>query len=718
MDGLRDKGSALVARLRAQLSWRRLALASAVAGGFCLGGMAVLLYWPMDADRYVTLCPSGEMVDREGRLLHPVLNADEQWCFVRDLDGISPYLVQATIAAEDQRYRAHHGVDPVAVVRAAWQNLWGRRVVSGASTITMQVVKQTDQCTRSLSGKAYQAAQALRLERRIDKDRILWAYVNSAPYGLNLVGCEAAARRYFGKPARELTLPEAALLAGLPKAPTALMPLANPDKARRRRDYVLDRMRDEGFITVAQWDAAKSRQIEAQWHAFPRLSPHLAMRLGPVLGRGRQVATTLDRDLQAMAESYVSHRLKAFDGEVTNAALIVVDAADATVLARVGSADFFGTPGGGQVDACRARRSPGSALKPFTYALAMERNRLYPSEMLLDGTLDFGRYRPENYDGHLRGLVRARRALPASLNVPAVIALNRIGVAALHELLGLSGLTTLNEMPEHYGLGLTLGNCEVRLDEMVAAYCMLANLGEYRPLRELADTPRHAPIRHLSSDTCFMVYTMLDQPFPSEASSDLVKASGIAPRVCWKTGTSTGHHDAWTFVFNQHYVVGVWLGNNDATASRRLVGAEAALPLASRIFRALPPRPEAAWPAAGSMARRVSVCAASGLPASQWCPHVRDELLPRRQYVHRVCAVHRPAGIAQASAGARVVEQWPGTAKGWDLAAIQAPVTLAASDGAPKPTRTEALRIVTPPNEAEFVLTGESGGDRLRVRAS
>jgi penicillin-binding protein 1C len=719
---------------------------------------ATVLLWPMDVSPYLRVTPSGEMQDRSGRLLYAFLNNEEQWCFPRPLSEISPHLVRATIAAEDQRFRRHWGVDPAAVARAAWQAVSRRRVVSGASTLSMQVVKRAEKTPRSLWGKLRQAVQAVRLDARVEKERILETYLNTAPYGLNLVGCEAAARRFFGKPASELTLAEAALLAGLPKAPTSLMPLkADGQAAVRRRNYVLARMREEGFIAEADYRRALDEPARASWHAYPALSPHLAMELKPVILKGRRVRTTLDRNVQAAAERMVRRALDANRGEITNAAVIVLDAPTATVLARVGSASFDDTPGGGQVDACLAPRSPGSALKPFTYATAIERNRLYACEMLQDSLLDYGLYEPENYDRRYRGLVSATTALRLSLNVPAVTVLERVGYERVYALLKRAGLSTLAKPARHYGLGLTLGSCEVKLEELAAAYCMLSNLGEYRPLRVIAQFGVHASACDLpdtlkcelrtglpdtrelrtadclSRGTCLALYRMLEQPLPEELGAESVPAAGVVRRVCWKTGTSTGHHDAWAFAFNRQYVVGVWMGNNDGRPSNRLVGATAALPLAARVFRSLPLRNDPAWPDIERDLRAVRVCASSGLPASPWCRQAREELLPRGQYLNRVCDVHYPlkaheladaleASSATAShergrAAAFTLERWPGAAHGWDLAKIVS-AKRPAGGGGERTARIEGLRIVSPADRAEYVLTGELQGDRIRLKSS
>lgn len=645
------------------------------------------------------------------------LNADQQWLFPRPFDAMSPYLIQAAIAAEDQRFYTHPGVDPVAVLRAMGQNLRGGGIHSGASTITMQVVKRGSPSTRTLLGKLNQAILALRIERHASKQQILEAYLNTAPYGLNLVGCEAASRRYFGKPSEELTLAEAATLAALPKSPTALMPLAKSKAALARRDYVLQRMRDEGFISETECQHAMDEPLGASWHDFPLLSPHLAMRQTSRSAEGMRIRTTLDADIQRRCERIAADTLKTFDNQITNAAVLVVDVESGDVLARVGSADFFNTPGGGQVDACLAARSPGSALKPFTYALGLEQQDLYPSEFLLDDSLDYGLYSPENFDQEYRGLVSASYALKRSLNVPAVLVLERIGEQNMYRFLRRAGLSSLTRDAEFYGLGLTLGNCEVRLEELTAAYLMLANLGEYRPLRYVADGAKRPTKRLLSRSTCLGVYDMLEQPLPADFQKDIVRAAGTPPRVCWKTGTSSGYHDAWSFMFNRHYVVGVWLGNNDGRASRQLVGAKAALPLAARIFRMLPRKQTPFWPAPAADLRAVTICAVSGLPSSAWCKRTSTAQFPAHLYLNRRCDVHYPRPLNSMEEGTPIVERWPATARNWDLANIVSPLP-AQRPALASDVRIIGLRILEPANKAEFILTREARADRIHARSS
>jgi len=677
------------------------------------GLMAVARLWlavtpPSDLDAITAHTPSGTLLDRDGVMLHVSLNAADAWCLPRDLDAFSPHLIAATLAAEDQRFRWHPGVDPVAVARAVIGRLTGG-ARSGASTLTMQVVKLSGQDSSTWTGKAVQAAAALQLDASLDKDAILALYLNKAPYGQNLIGAEAAARRYFGKPARELTVAEAALLAGLPKAPSRYQPFRHAEAARARRAYVLRRMAADGWITEAQRAAADAAPLGVAWNDFPRHAPHLAEQFSARLAKGEAVRVTLKHELQARIESQVVKYLKRFDNEVSNAAVMVVDAPSGEVLVRVGSAGFHSVPGG-QVDICAAPRSPGSTLKPFTYALAMERGLLYPTEKLLDDTIDFGSYAPENFDGIFNGLVSTAQALQLSLNVPAVAALDRVGLPEMQRFLQDSGITTLTHAPAHYGLGLTLGNCGIRMDELTAAYAMLANLGEYRPLRIDPATPDTPPRRMLRADTALAVYAMLEHPFPKEPAATLVRASNVNPRVCWKTGTSTGYHDAWTVAFNRQYIVSVWVGNADGKASSRLVGALAALPLAGSIFRALPAQNTPTWPDTTGLQRDAEICSLTGLPSNPLCPNVEHALLPASQFLNRRCDVHRPAP------GRIYAERWPADARHWDLARIGKSIDVAVNNE--ESMRRQALKITAPTEGAAYVLTGEPGGDRVLLRGS
>ena len=657
----------------------------------------------IDVERYLYTEASPVLLDRHGRLLQVSLNTNDEWCLPVETQICSRYVREATIAVEDQRFEKHRGVDFLAAVRAGTQALLNRRVTSGASTLTMQLVKITDDTPRSISGKFGQMWKAMVLERNATKDDILEAYLNRVSYGGNLIGIGAASLRYFGKSSDELTLPEAALLAGIPKSPARFDPLRKTDEARERRNFVLRRMAREGFILEKRFTEIRARDLGVEWHDFPSHVPHLAgLEPGPL---------TIDLDEQARVQDLLRTHVAQFGAEVTHGAVIVLDVASGEVVARAGSPEFFSSKGG-QIDMVTHARSPGSALKPFVFAEAMEQNRVYPSEVLLDGRLDYGDYAPGNYDGQFNGLVTATDALRYSLNIPAVSMLERVGVRSFQRRLGEVGLTTLRKSPEHYGLGLVLGNCEVRLDELAGGYLTLANMGIYRNVRLRRNEDDKQPGRRVwSQGVARAMYAMLEQPLPKELHRGLVRADVLEAQVCWKTGTSTGHHDAWAFVFNGEYVVGVWIGNADGSRSDRLVGATAALPLAGRVFRGSKKGVGTAWPSTDRL-WEVNTCAVSGLPVNDWCPGKVTARISEEQFLNRTCRLHQ-AGRERGE----VLTVWPANARHWDLAAITSrPKVEDSNDSEDKAFR--ALRIISPADHSEYRLSGVEGGDRVRLETS
>lgn len=667
---------------------------------------AIVLAWPMDVAPYLRADASAELRDRHGRLLQAYLNYDEQWCLVRDAEALHPSLRQATVAVEDQRFYRHPGVDPVAVIRAAYQNMKSGDIESGASTLTMQLIKMHQPTPRTLTGKLTQAIQALRLDLRVDKEVLLTAYLNKAPYGGNLVGAEAAAQRYFGKPASELRLSEAALLAGIPKSPSAYDPLRNRTRALDRRNNVLGRMLAERMIEFDRYDRAHADLLGALYHPLPMEAPHLGARYATRARDGEALHLSLDRDIQRTTQRLLTEHVTALGRGIENGAVLVVDATSAEVLAHVGSVDFF-NGAGGQVDVTQSPRSPGSTLKPFTYARAMEQQVLYPDEVLLDGPRDYGLYNPGNFDGDYYGPMDAATALAASRNIPALTVLERVGYDDLKDFLIDAGFTTLVRPASHYGLGLTLGNCEVRLDELVAAYTMLASGGHQRPLTW--EHHEHRPERSvLTPDLCAALFDMLAQPFEEEQWTDSPSLSRATPRIAWKTGTSTGYRDAWAVLYDGRYVVGVWVGNNDGRPDAGLIGARAALPVAIRIFRSLPGANDAVPPSIHGHTRPVRVCSSTGLPSSTWCAATENADLPISMYAHRRCDVHRPA-----QDGVAVYEQWPPSSTGWDLANVSAPGPRVEDTH----VRQVSTQILHPAASAEFILTGESGGDMIALEA-
>ncbi|HPU99216.1 MAG TPA: transglycosylase domain-containing protein, partial [Candidatus Hydrogenedentes bacterium] len=371
--------------------------------------------------------------------------------------------------------------------------------------------------SRTQLDKVREAWTALRIERTLDKRKILELYLNHAPFGGNSIGIEAAARRFFGRPARDLSLSEAALLAGMPQAPSRLNPLKNPQGALKRRNEILRRLLRAGAISKAACEEAlDDPMVHLGRHDFPREAAHPAFYVRNAKSFSGIVQTTLDRDIQRITELVTRAHLARLNGLADQAAVIVMDVPSGEVLAWAGSRDFWADAPGAQVDHARSRRSPGSALKPFVYGLAMERGLLYPDELLLDGPVDYGSYRPGNFSGDFEGLVTTTEALRMSLNIPAVVVLKRIGSDAFRSWLVGSGIRDPNLMREIWGLGSPLGSVEVTLEELLTLYMGIARFGSAQSpvLLRCGESPPAQLL--LRPDICAMFWRMMEQPLPGD----------------------------------------------------------------------------------------------------------------------------------------------------------------------------------------------------------
>ena len=637
-------------------------------GAVSLGTIALALavvFVPFPRGRLERAAAGTAVYDRDGRLLRTYPRPDGQCVIPIRLKRCHRNILDATVAVEDKRFRHHIGVDPVAVLRAAFWDVIRGRVVSGASTITMQLVRLMEPRPRTFRSKAIEAFRALQLEWRLSKDEILEWYLNLAPYGGNLVGVEAAARKYFGKPALELTLDEAALLAGLPQSPCRFRPDRFPRRARRRRDAVLAAMRRCGYITQTEYRHAREKPARVEVHPLPFEAPHFAQLVRDHVGPRGRLVSTLDQRIQTIAERALARQVDALrPSGVTNGSVVVIENRTGAVRALVGSVDFFCEEDDGQVNGAIARRSPGSTLKPFTYALAFGLGLCTPSTTLADVPTAFDGYMPENYDRQYHGLVSASDALARSLNVPAVWLLDQIGPEALRQLLVTLGIHTVKGSP---GLPLTLGACEVALLDLTNAYAALARLGEYRPYA-LIEGSTARETHALGRAACFLVAKALSSH----------GAEGATPRIALKTGTSQGHRDAWSIAFNPEYTVGVWIGNFSGQPSPSLVGAKAAAPVARAVFAMLYGARAGPWYAPPNDLARRKVCTRSGMPAGPFCPttrlawYIRGVSSTQRCPAHKRIMVDNETGAVlcpRCSAGRHwhfdVEEHWPPRVATW-----------------------------------------------------
>ena len=593
------------------------------------------------------------VVDRRGLPLYEALSGDGTRSVSLTADGLPPALVAATLAAEDHRFWSHPGIDARAVARAIRQNLVERQIVEGGSTITQQVAKlllarRSPDRARGWNEKIREAALALRLEHRFEKRQILAMYLNLASYGNQVVGAERAARAYFGREASMLTPAQAAFLAGLPQRPTRFNPYRNLDLALSRQRTVLGRMEASGLLTAAEGRTARDERLTLTHEASPFLAPHFVEMVLAVQGddRAPRIETTIDADLQSDIAGIIRSQRPTLERHgAANVAVVVLDNARGEWLAWEGSGDYFDIGHGGTINGPATPRQPGSALKPFTYALAFEEGTT-PATVLPDipshfPTADPGvLYSPRNYDGRYRGPLLARRALAGSENVPAVAVASQLGVPRLLRFLTRAGLSTLDQNPAYYGLGVTLGNAEVRLDELVAAYAAFARGGEWIEPVWTRQEPA-APRQRRRIVSALSAYWTTDILADAEAREYIFGRGGSLEfpfPVAVKTGTSQAYHDNWTIGYTREVTVGVWVGNFDRTPLRDSSGVTGAGPIFHAVMLAATRRvtgsqgfardqPIVARPD-GTVERQV--CALSGMPANAWCPSKRREWLLTR----------------------------------------------------------------------------------------
>ncbi len=524
-----------------------------------------------------------EVRDRDGHLLRAYTIEDGLWRMAVTPDQVDPLFYEMLIAYEDKRFHRHAGVDPRASLRALAQGIWHGRVVSGASTLTMQVARLLEGGpTGEWRGKLRQIRLALALDQRLTKDEILALYTLIAPYGGNVEGVRAASLIWLGKEPRRLTPAEAALLVSLPQAPESRRPDRFPQAARAARNRVLLRMAGAGVIPMS---AARSDQLDPAplgRHPMPQLAPHMADRA--IAEGALRADLTLDRDLQRSLEALTRRHMSGLDPRLSMA-VVIANHTTGEILASVGSAGYTAVSSQGFVDMTRAQRSPGSTLKPLVYGLSFDRGLAHPETLILDTPVHFGAYAPENFDGIYRGELSVRRALQLSLNIPVVRLTEALGPAHLLAALqsagvkpGLQGGTP--------GLALSLGGVGVTLEEMVQLYAGLANGGVARPLIWREGDGDAPPERRLvSRAAAWHLGDMLSDLAPPPAA-------GPKGRVAYKTGTSYGHRDAWALGWNGTHVAGVWIGRPDGTPVPGAFGGALAAPALFEALGRASPRPE------------------------------------------------------------------------------------------------------------------------------
>lgn len=610
--------------------------------------------------------PSVIVYDRNGKILRGFTSPDEMWRIPASIDEVSPRLRMAVINFEDRWFRFHIGFNPISIIRAVITNAKAGEIVCGGSTINMQVARMMEPKSRTFKSKIIELIRAVQLELSFSKNEILEFYFNMAPYGGNIVGSAAASYFYFSKSQSDLSLGEAALLTVIPKSPTALKPDAYHNKIadihplKIARDKVLLRLLDNKKITENEYNEAISEPIPNERHPMPFIAPQLAYKLKGIYPNVNRIKSTIDSNIQTLTRDTLLKRLTPLRKHgVSNGAIVVMDTETKEVLAMVASADFFDAESEGQVNGAMAPRSPGSALKPFAYALAIDRGLISPESMLSDVPIDYAGYRPENYDDKFRGAVTTREALKYSLNVPAINISAKLGEDGIYEFLRNAGITTLSEPEEHYGLSLILGGCDVTLLDLTTLYAGLASMGKFSPYKLILGEKDYEKQRNeitpphldktisrslLKEGTAYIITDILseverpDLPISWESTVDL-------PKVAWKTGTSYGHKDAWSIGYTPQYTIGVWVGNFNAIGSPAIIGAEAAAPILFDLFNSLLVTSNKQWYVQPPDVKEREVCSLSGMVMSKHCHTSKTELYLPGISPNQECNIHRSIAI-------------------------------------------------------------------------
>jgi penicillin-binding protein 1C len=608
------------------------------------------------------------VVDRDGRLLRPYTTHEGRWRLPATRAHVDPRFVALLLAYEDRRFDAHHGVDALALGRAFAQLARNGHIVSGASTLTMQVARLLEpRAERSVTAKVRQMVRAIELEHALGKDEILALYLTLAPYGGNLEGIRAASLAYFGKEPRRLSLAESALLVALPQSPEQRRPDRSLDAARNARDRVLDRAAAAGLVPADEAERAKREPVPEGRKPMPMLAPHSADAVIAAAPGRRRHRLTIEAALQKNLQELARERARAL-GPNISVAILAVDHATGEVLARVASADYFDQNRAGQVDMTQAVRSPGSTLKPFIYGLGFEDGLIHPETLIEDRPVRYGGYAPENFDLTFQGTVTVRRALQMSLNVPAVAVLDKVGASRFGARLAQAGGALVLPKGEVPGLAMGLGGVGVKLNDLVALYAGLARLGTTVPLVErlAADGDAQAPDASRVCPTCALHAPISGKPdtlyVPMSGKPDTLYAPmsgkpdigrlldpvaawyvgsvllGTPPpenaaggRIAYKTGTSYGYRDAWAVGFDGKRTIGVWVGRPDGAPVPGLVGRAAAAPILFDAFArtgklpaALPSAPKGALMAAtGKLPPPLQRFRPGGLPGDSAEPPLR-----------------------------------------------------------------------------------------------
>jgi penicillin-binding protein 1C len=628
------------------------------------------LYLPFPKERLKPFpVVSLSMVDQNNILLREILSDEGGRCRWINLDEISSDLLSATVLAEDRYFFLHPGINLLAITRALYQNIRYGRVVSGASTISQQVVRNIYRSRRTIFSKIHESWLAIRLERTLSKDQILAQYLNRIYYGNQAYGIDAASRLYFDKPPADLSLAEAAFLAGLPRSPSALNPYRHFKQAKERQEHILFQMVKQGYISEERRKRAKVESLQLISAQKNFRAPHFCDFILQQIPQSKiqmlsRIQTTCDYALQEKVETLVKDHIHALEKKgITNAAVIVMDNDSREILSMVGSKDFFDDRHDGQVNGAVSLRQPGSTLKPFTYGLALERG-MTAAEILEDRDIHFptpeGSYSPRNYDKKFHGMVRLRQALACSYNVPAVSLLEKLGPDLLYQKLKQLGFESLNKSPRHYGVGLTLGNGEVSLLELTRAYSALARGGLYVGERtmlkcfdtdgkEIALEEQKKSRRIFSPQIAFVLTNILSDRDARVPAFGYISPLNLPFDCAVKTGTTVDFRDNWTVGYTPRYTVGVWVGNFDASSMYNISGVTGCGPLFKDIMLLLENKKSEVEFTQAEKVMKHKICPLSGKLATEHCPGTIEDIFIEGTEPKEYCSIHTASNMPKDS---------------------------------------------------------------------
>ncbi len=583
----------------------------------------------------------GKMVlDEDDRILRIFLNSQQQWCLPPAQTDIPTKLEKAVLTFEDKTFYYHPGVNPWSLLRAVYLNIKHGKVISGGSTITMQVARISSQKSRTIPQKILEILQAIKLEVRYSKKQILRMYLDHAPYGRNIVGFRAAALKYFTREPENLTWSEAALLAVLPNSPGLISPGQQQQILLQKRNKLLDKLVDRGIINPATCTLGKLEPVPETCYSIPVYAPHLSRRAARDT-ESNIIRTTINKDIQSYTETILkqySEYLKTLG--IGNTCALICRTDTGEIVAYCGSQDFWDIENQGQVDGIIAPRSPGSTLKPFLYSLCIDEGILVPETKLIDVPTYFGAFSPENANKQYDGLVTAHEALVRSLNVPAVRLLYTLGLEKFYYSLKAAGISTLFRRPDEYGLTLIIGGSEATLLDLTALFRGLGNEGRFGELTWNRENKFGIETELISPAACYLTLDMMQDVMRPGAEYYWHQYEDQSP-LAWKTGTSYGNRDAWAIGVNPQWTIGVWAGNFNGEGNPTISGAATAGPILFEIFNSLPKNPDMNWFDLPVNYTTAEICTESGYLASDCCSKTKTILVPDNKKPLKFCPFHK-----------------------------------------------------------------------------